>query len=106
MNRKDAATQTEDSVLTIVKKNEKGPFPYYVVRSRRDLVASGSFRNLKEKYPNMTVVHEVVYQSNGVDLFSEMKEKLTYMKTNFNNVAVPDLEKLKEDVDALVKQRG
>lgn len=89
----------------IVKKNDKidGAFPYYVICLPAG-IRSKPFRNLKEKYPNLTIVHET--ETSTPNLFGKMKKHLTYIKTKSNHMAVGDhWNWLKDDMEILGKNR-
>lgn len=114
-NHRDVGTQTCDgmfkkvkpskfSVLVIAKKNkEHSTFPYYVIRCQKAMYMK-SVRDLKRKYPEMTIVYEIRHKSNTMDLFNRIKENLGYIATKFNHLKVDDLERLKSDIAELASR--
>lgn len=108
-NRRDVGTQTCNvkftkgnpsklSVLAIARKNkEHSTYPYYVIRCQKAMYTK-SVRDLKRKYPEMTIAYEIRHKSNTMELFNRIKENMGYVDTKFNHLKVDDLEKLKVNI--------
>lgn len=89
------------NIFSIIKKNkDDSNYPYYVIRCQKPLF-NKSIKDLKEKYPNMTIEHKIQYNHNIINFFNRIKENLPYIETRFNHLKVDDIEKLKSDIDKL-----
>lgn len=59
-------------MLSIIKKNkDDSDYPYYVMRCQRGLY-NKSLKDLKLKYPNLIIAHEIKYNPNTINLFNRI----------------------------------
>lgn len=90
------------NMLAIIKKNkEDSDYPYYVIRCQKGLY-NKTIKDLKIRYPNLTIIHEIKYNPNAINLFNRIKENIPYIDCKFNHLKVDDFEKFKHDIDELI----
>lgn len=91
------------NMFVVIQKNEEDKYPYYAIRCQR-VIYNKTLKDLKIRYPNLTVVIEIPYNPNTINLFNRMKENITYIDTHFNHLKLKEynIERFKNDIIQLI----